>query len=98
MEEKKRENEKRLFTKLDYQIVRKATRKLPRLMRRIVVLRFWGNLTLEEIGFYLGVSDRVVERVLEDALTILRGYCLRERGFSRSVLSILPEALALQAA
>jgi len=45
---------------------------LPERQQRILMLRFYGNLTQEQIGHRLGISQMHVSRLLERALTYLR--------------------------
>jgi RNA polymerase sigma-B factor len=45
---------------------------LPERQQRILMLRFYGNLTQEQIGDRLGISQMHVSRLLERALTYLR--------------------------
>jgi RNA polymerase sigma-B factor len=45
---------------------------LPEREQRILMLRFYGNLTQEQIGDRLGISQMHVSRLLERALTYLR--------------------------
>jgi RNA polymerase sigma-B factor len=54
--------------------------------QRIIVLRFYGNLTQAEIGERLGISQMHVSRLLARALTHLRGKLVepeQERGRDR---------------
>ena len=46
--------------------------ELPEREQRIVLLRFYGNLTQDQIGDRLGISQMHVSRLLERALTYLR--------------------------
>lgn len=46
--------------------------ELPERERRILTLRFYGNLTQEQIGERLGISQMHVSRLLNRALTYLR--------------------------
>jgi RNA polymerase sigma-B factor len=46
--------------------------ELPEREQRIVMLRFYGNLTQDQIGTRLGISQMHVSRLLERALTYLR--------------------------
>jgi RNA polymerase sigma-B factor len=45
---------------------------LPERQQRILMLRFYGNLTQEQIGARLGISQMHVSRLLDRALTYLR--------------------------
>ena len=45
---------------------------LPERQQRILMLRFYGNLTQEQIGDRLGISQMHVSRLLDRALTYLR--------------------------
>ena len=46
---------------------------LPEREQRILVMRFYGNLTQAEIGDSLGISQMHVSRLLSKALAYLRG-------------------------
>jgi RNA polymerase sigma-B factor len=58
---------------LDMQAVYTHLDELPERQQRIVMLRFYGNLTQAEIGARLGLSQMHVSRLLERALAYLRG-------------------------
>ena len=57
----------------DIEAVRAHLDELPEREQRILMLRFYGNLTQEQIGDRLGISQMHVSRLLERALTYLRG-------------------------
>jgi RNA polymerase sigma-B factor len=46
--------------------------KLPARERRIIMLRFFGNLTQSQIGEEIGISQMHVSRLLTKTLTQLR--------------------------
>jgi RNA polymerase sigma-B factor len=50
--------------------------ELPEREQRILVMRFYGNLTQTEIGDRLGISQMHVSRLLARALAHLRGKLL----------------------
>ena len=56
----------------DIEAVRAHLDELPEREQRILMLRFYGNLTQEQIGGRLGISQMHVSRLLERALTYLR--------------------------
>jgi RNA polymerase sigma-B factor len=56
----------------DIQAVHAHLDDLPERQQRILMLRFYGNLTQEQIGDRLGISQMHVSRLLERALTYLR--------------------------
>ncbi|WP_245635779.1 sigma-70 family RNA polymerase sigma factor [Dactylosporangium aurantiacum] len=56
----------------DHEALRAALRKLPDRQVRVVVLRFYGNLTQREIGERIGRSQMQVSRMLRTALDRLR--------------------------
>jgi RNA polymerase sigma-B factor len=56
----------------DIQAVRTHLDQLPEREQRIVLLRFYGNLTQAQIGARLGISQMHVSRLLDRALTHLR--------------------------
>ena len=57
---------------IDMEAVSQHWDELPRREQRILVLRFYGNLTQEEIGTRLGISQMHVSRLLARALAHLR--------------------------
>jgi RNA polymerase sigma-B factor len=57
---------------LDMEAVNAHWEELPEREQRILVLRFYGNLTQAEIGDRLGISQMHVSRLLERALSHLR--------------------------
>jgi RNA polymerase sigma-B factor len=57
---------------VDIQAVRAHLDELPERQQRILMLRFYGNLTQEQIGDRLGISQMHVSRLLERALAYLR--------------------------
>jgi DNA-directed RNA polymerase specialized sigma24 family protein len=46
--------------------------ELPRREQKILLLRFYGDMTQAEIGHHLGISQMHVSRLLAHALTHLR--------------------------
>jgi RNA polymerase sigma-B factor len=56
----------------DIQAVRTHLDDLPEREQRILMLRFYGNLTQEQIAARLGMSQMHVSRLLDRALTYLR--------------------------
>ncbi|MGH3154574.1 MAG: SigB/SigF/SigG family RNA polymerase sigma factor [Streptosporangiaceae bacterium] len=57
---------------VDIEAVRSHLDELPEREHRILMLRFYGNLTQEQIAGRLGMSQMHVSRLLERALTYLR--------------------------
>ena len=57
---------------IDIQAVHAHLEDMPERQQRILMLRFYGNLTQEQIGHRLGISQMHVSRLLELALTYLR--------------------------
>jgi RNA polymerase sigma-B factor len=57
---------------VDIEAVRAHLDELPERDQRILMLRFYGNLTQEQIGDRLGISQMHVSRLLDRALTYLR--------------------------
>jgi RNA polymerase sigma-B factor len=57
---------------VDIQAVRAHLDELPEREQRILMLRFYGNLTQEQIGDRLGISQMHVSRLLDRALAYLR--------------------------
>jgi DNA-directed RNA polymerase specialized sigma24 family protein len=56
----------------DIEAVHTHLGELPEREQRILMLRFYGNLTQEQIGDRLGISQMHVSRLLDRALTYLR--------------------------
>jgi RNA polymerase sigma-B factor len=63
---------------LDLQAVATHWHELPRRERRILVMRFYGDMTQAEIGQQLGISQMQVSRLLAHALGYLRQCLLAE--------------------
>jgi RNA polymerase sigma-B factor len=61
---------------LDMEAVSTHWDELPEREQRILVMRFYGNLTQAEIGTRLGISQMHVSRLLSRALSHLRGRLL----------------------
>jgi RNA polymerase sigma-B factor len=61
---------------LDMEAISTHWDELPEREQRILVMRFYGNLTQAEIGAKLGISQMHVSRLLTRALTHLRGRLL----------------------
>jgi RNA polymerase sigma-B factor len=61
---------------IDMESVNAHWDELPEREQRILVMRFYGNLTQTEIGDRLGISQMHVSRLLARALTHLRGKLL----------------------
>jgi RNA polymerase sigma-B factor len=57
---------------VDIEAVHAHLDDLPEREQRILMLRFYGNLTQEQIGDRLGISQMHVSRLLDRALTYLR--------------------------
>jgi RNA polymerase sigma-B factor len=60
---------------LDMEAVWRHWRDLPERQQRLLMMRFYGNMTQTEIGERLGISQMHVSRLLTGALDYLRG-CL----------------------
>ena len=60
---------------IDMEAVATHWDELPEREQRILVMRFYGNLTQAEIGARLGISQMHVSRLLARALTHLRSRC-----------------------
>ncbi|MBV9449301.1 MAG: SigB/SigF/SigG family RNA polymerase sigma factor [Streptosporangiaceae bacterium] len=58
---------------IDMEAVNSHWDDLPERQQRILVMRFYGNLTQTEIGDRLGISQMHVSRLLSKALAYLRG-------------------------
>jgi RNA polymerase sigma-B factor len=54
--------------------------ELPRREQKILLLRFYGDMTQAEIGQHLGISQMHVSRLLAHALTHLRHRLLGPAG------------------
>jgi len=64
---------------VDMEAVAQHWDELPQREQRILVLRFYGNLTQEEIAGRLGISQMHVSRLLARALAQLRSRLLRDQ-------------------
>ncbi len=58
---------------LDMEAVRAHWGELPEREQELLLLRFYGNMTQEQIGEHLGISQMHVSRLLSHALAYLRG-------------------------
>ena len=63
---------------LDMEAVTRHWQELPRREQRILVLRFYGNMTQQEIAGRLGISQMHVSRLLARALAQLRDRLLND--------------------
>jgi RNA polymerase sigma-B factor len=63
---------------IDMEAVNSHLEELPEREQRILVLRFWGNLSQAEIGGRLGISQMHVSRLLGRALAHLRDRLIGE--------------------
>jgi RNA polymerase sigma-B factor len=66
------EDDRAVAHAIDIESVRAHLDELPEREQRIFILRFYGNLTQEEIGGRLGISQMHVSRLLTHALAHLR--------------------------
>lgn len=64
--------------------------RLPERERRILALRFYGNLTQTEIGIEVGLSQMQVSRVLSSSLRSLRNHLTADPGESQKDASTRP--------
>jgi RNA polymerase sigma-B factor len=62
----------RLEQAIDMASVWKHRDEWPRRQQRLLIMRFYGNLTQAQIGKELGISQMHVSRLLDRALTYLR--------------------------
>jgi RNA polymerase sigma-B factor len=62
---------------LDMQAVATHWPELPALERKILLMRFYGSMTQDQIGRQLGLSQMQVSRLLSHALGYLRPRLLR---------------------
>ncbi len=73
-----------LFTHTDYKIVRQAIAlALTERELQIVLLRFWGNELLEDIGAAMRLPVPVVENSLNNAFKKIKEFCFSSEDFSR---------------
>ncbi len=63
---------------LDMESVWTVLNDLPEREQRLIVMRFYGNMTQAEIGRQLGISQMHVSRLLADALGYLREHLLQQ--------------------
>jgi RNA polymerase sigma-B factor len=68
---------------LDIQAVWTHWRDLPAREQRLLLLRFYGNMSQAEIGQHLGISQMHVSRLLAGALDYLRGRLVSEDSETR---------------
>lgn len=74
-----------LFTLKDHVLVRRAISVvLTDCEHEAIILRFWLNQTLEEIGRTLSLSEVRVDQILNLAMKKIREFCLNQPDFSRS--------------
>ena len=66
------EDDPALIHATDIDAVHAHLDELPEREQRILMLRFYGNLTQDQIGDRLGISQMHVSRLLDKALTYLR--------------------------
>jgi RNA polymerase sigma-B factor len=62
----------------DMETVRRHWRELPRLQRRVLLLRFYGNMSQSQVADRLNCSQMQVSRLQTRALAFLRGRLLAE--------------------
>jgi RNA polymerase sigma-B factor len=70
---------------VDMEAVAQHWADLPQREQRILIMRFYGNLTQEEIAKRLGISQMHVSRLLARALEQLRNLLLRDSRGAQSV-------------
>jgi RNA polymerase sigma-B factor len=66
------EDDRNIEVALDLQAVARHWGELPRRERRILIMRFYGDMTQAHIGAQLGISQMQVSRLLAHALGFLR--------------------------
>ncbi|MBS1983266.1 MAG: hypothetical protein JST16_03765 [Bdellovibrionales bacterium] len=81
-------NEMLQFTKNDRHIVRRALLRLPLEEQQVVFLRFWEEMSTEEIAIYFGHSYQKIESILARACEKIRTLCLMHPKFSRSMRQV----------
>jgi RNA polymerase sigma-B factor len=72
------EDDEAIELAIDMESVNSHLEELPEREQRILVLRFWGNLSQAEIGGRLGMSQMHVSRLLSRALAHLRDRLIGE--------------------
>lgn len=72
------------FTINDQAILRAGISELPTLQRRLLIYRFWGNCTIEEIAQRFQMSWVEVDKLMDKAIESLGDFCLRSEDFSLS--------------
>ena len=72
------EDDEAIELAIDMEAVNSHLEELPEREQRILVLRFWGNLSQAEIGGRLGMSQMHVSRLLSRALAHLRDRLIGE--------------------
>jgi RNA polymerase sigma-B factor len=63
----------------DHESVKPLLRRLPERERRILMLRFFGNLTQTQIAERMGISQMHVSRLLSQTLETLRGKLIEDQ-------------------
>ncbi|HEY2549760.1 MAG TPA: sigma-70 family RNA polymerase sigma factor [Streptosporangiaceae bacterium] len=74
------EEDPRVEHTLDMAALQQHWSDLPERERRILLMRFYGNMTQSEIGEQLGLSQMHVSRLLSQSLSYLRGCLLGPEG------------------
>lgn len=75
--------DKPIFSRQDHAVVRRAMHELPIRDRLIVELRFWNNLSVEEIAEFMCMRRADVESRLNAVFAMLRDRCENDPEFSR---------------
>lgn len=70
------------FTRNDKRIVRRALMGVSEHEREVVLMRYWEELSIDEIALIIQSTKEKVEETLAQAYEKLRGLCLRHPEFS----------------
>ncbi|MEZ4743987.1 MAG: hypothetical protein R3B45_16325 [Bdellovibrionota bacterium] len=76
------------FSQEDQIIARSLMKKLPLKHRKALALRFWHNQSIFEISKIIRASWEDTDRIIKEALRILKSECLNQPHFSRTLYEV----------
>ena len=77
-----------IFTERDYAILRNSINRLSRVEQKIIFLRFWGSLSIQEIARMQRMSWSRVNELLEKAFVKLREIHEIKTSFARHLSAL----------
>lgn len=77
-----------LFSEVDHHVVREGLKRLSEKDRDIVLMRFWENCTLAEIGSALQITSEEVESRLKASFVQLKEWCTAHPRFTRHAVDL----------